>query len=61
VKLVYDKYQLWRSIGEAPTERQITSDKHAFIKQVMSSLFIYKCMDGNEFNLAVRSLGNFFK
>lgn len=61
VKRVYTKYELHKCIGESPTERQILDDKHAFIKQVLSNLFVYKCMDAIEFNLAVRSLASFFK
>ena len=61
VKQVYSKYELHKCIGDTPTERQILDDKHAFIKQVLSNLFVFKCMDANEFNLAVRSLASFFK
>ena len=32
LKQTYNKYELWKSLGDAPTERQITNDKHAFIK-----------------------------
>jgi hypothetical protein len=42
-------------------EKKITDDKHEFIKQVLSNLYVFNCMDVVEFNLTVRSLANFLK
>lgn len=42
-------------------EKCITEDKHNFIKNVLSNLFIYNCMDAVEFNLTIRSLADFLK
>ena len=61
VRHVYDKHNLWKTPGPEPNERQITNDKHNFIKQVLSNLFVFTCMDAIEFNLAVRSLATFFR
>ena len=61
VKQAYNRHELWKCLGGNPTEKQKTNDKHRFIKQVMQSLTVFKCMDGNEFNLAVRSLAVWFK
>lgn len=43
------------------SEKDVTSDKHNFIKQVLSNLYVFKCMDTQEFNLTVRGLAAFFK
>ena len=61
VKQAYNRYELWKCLGSDFTEKDKTTDKHRFIKQVMSSLYVYRCMDGNEFNLVVRALGSFLK
>lgn len=61
VRDVYDKYNLWKTLGKNPTERQITDNKHNFIKQVLSNLFVFTVMDAIEFNIAVRSLATFFR
>ena len=61
VKQVYQRYELWKVRGAQASEKDITNDKHAFIRQVMSQLFVFKCVDVNEFNLTVRSLSAFFK
>jgi len=61
VRHVYDKHNLWKTLGPEPNERQITNDKHNFIKQVLSNLFVFTCMDAIELNLAVRSLATFFR
>lgn len=60
VRYIYDKYNLSKTLGKEPTERQITNDKHNFIRQVLQNLFVFTCMDAIEFNLVVRSLASFF-
>lgn len=49
----------WES--EEAKQKAITDDKHAFIRTVLSSFYIFNCMDANEFNLTIRSLASFFK
>lgn len=61
VRHVYDKYNLRKVLGSEPTERQITDNKHQFIKSVLKNLFVFPCMDAVEFNLTVRSLATFFR
>jgi len=63
VRFIYDKYGLKESLTKAQQEdeKRVADDKHAFIKQVFSSLHIFSCMDAVEFNLAVRSLSSFLK
>lgn len=58
---IYDKYNLSASLGPDPTEKQVTNDKTNFIKQVLQNLYVFPVYDAAEFNLAVRSLGSFFK
>jgi hypothetical protein len=61
VRNIYDKYNLWKTLGKNPSERQVTNDKHNFIKTVLSNFHVFTCMDAIEFNLAVRSLATFFR
>lgn len=39
----------------------MNDDKHAFIRTILSNLYIFHCMDAIEFNMTVRSLANFLK
>jgi hypothetical protein len=39
----------------------MSDDKHAFIRAILTNLYIFNCMDAIEFNMTVRSLANFLK
>ena len=39
----------------------MNDDKHAFIRTILSNLYIFNCMDAIEFNMTVRSLASFLK
>lgn len=47
--------------NEDDKNKAMTDDKHAFIRTVLSNIYIFNCMDASEFNLTIRSLANFFK
>ncbi len=44
----------------SPT-KEVVDDKHNFIKQVMSNLYLFQVYSAVEFNLTVRSLAQFLK
>jgi hypothetical protein len=47
--------------GQEQQSKAETEDKYAFIKQVLSGLYVFKVYSAVEFNLTVRSLANFLK
>lgn len=69
VRACYDAHQLYETVGDAGPagggdggqSKAETEDKHAFIKQVLSGLYVFKVFSAVEFNLTVRSLANFLK
>jgi hypothetical protein len=42
-------------------EEKIKEDRSEFEKKIMTSLYIFNCLDAMEFNLVVRSLASFLK
>ena len=61
VRHVYDKHALHEVLGPRATEEQIKANKHNFVRIVMESLFVFRCMDAVEFNLTARSLTSFLR
>lgn len=58
---LYDERQLNKVLGRGATAKQIKANQVAFVRTVLSNLFVLPCMDAIEFNLAVRSLNQFFR
>ena len=58
---LYDERRLHKVLGRAATAKQIKANQLAFVRTVLSNLFVIPCMDAIEFNLTVRSLNQFFR
>ena len=64
VRQYYDQHQLYETVeGGQPgaQTKEETEDKHQFIKQVLSNLYLFQVFTAVEFNLTVRSLAQFLK
>ncbi len=59
VRASYDNNQLAETVanrGVGSPSKEEVDDKHSFIKQVMSNLFLFQVYSAVDFNLTVRSL-----
>lgn len=66
VRQYYDQNQLYETVenssgGGHQQSKEETEDKHQFIKQVLSNLYLFQVFSAVEFNLTVRSLAQFLK
>lgn len=64
VRASYDLNQLAETVANrglgSPSKEEV-DDKHSFIKQVMSNLYLFQVYSAVDFNLTVRSLAQFLK
>jgi hypothetical protein len=61
IRTYYDAQGLFEGQRTQPPSKEEIDDKHAFIKQMLSNLYLFQVYSAVEFNLTVRSLAQFLK